>query len=248
MFMRVKGPQTVSLSVKDIMGFSFAVESLRQEIGSLRSLMRQHDSTEGKEEGDDEGVIEESLLGLRSKDSVFCIESLMANDTAIRRFTFAPSWAAFDALVCDLQTFAHPRMGKGSLNLHNIVAMCIMRLRFNLTLEFLAVLFFGKIESCSNVKKIIDNGWLLLDEVLFSKTVQLLPAAEIRRQHLPPDFADALPGSVLVMDCTYQYFQSTWGIGMAIASPTFLSHDNQAHLSLTVKSTVITRVVVSSSF
>jgi len=206
--------------MKLIEGFAKTTRGLREEIGDLREKAKTAEAAMKAMKENNEAEREEAELELQAAydlatrtTTCFRIETLSNNDTAVRRFTFAPSWQEFCSLVEELRPCISSRTATGTLNLHNMIAMALMRLRFGCTLEFLAVMFFGKIESMQNVERIVHDMWVLIDGVLYDTTVRLLTAEEIANTCTPSDFAAALPDAVVVLDVTYQYLQSTWGTG-----------------------------------
>jgi hypothetical protein len=144
----------------------------------------------------------------------FRIESLKDQALAIRRLVLAPDWAEFMKFCDELKPAAHHRFGTGQLDLPNMVAMSIMRVRHDLTLEFLAILFFGDISQVSNVQRMVIDTWALIDAAMFDKEVYLIPHDEILSKYTPVNFAEALPGAILVIDATYEYHQRPSAAGV----------------------------------
>jgi hypothetical protein len=206
--------------MKAIQGFARATRGLRAEIGglkesvkaateTLKSMEEEHETERAQADFD----VQQAFERASREKKLFRVESLQHSDLAVRRFTYAPSWAEFVSLVTELRQYASGNTGSGTLDFQNMVAIALIRLRHALTLEFLAVMFFGNISLYSNVDRIIHDMWILIDASLFAKTIRLLSAAEIRQTCTPADFAEALANAVLVLDCTYQYLQAAWGQG-----------------------------------
>jgi hypothetical protein len=121
LFTRLSTERTVTIPVHVIEGFSRATRGLRTEVGDLKTkeklLLQSLKSTEELHEAELEEArleLDDAYQRVTVTKHCFRIGSLQESDLSVRRFTFAPSWAAFCALVDDLRPYITGRTGTGA--------------------------------------------------------------------------------------------------------------------------------------
>ncbi len=216
MFARLTQDASVNIPYETTLGLSRVLYLLREDdrAKSARIAELEAELAAKHQEVDELLAAKEELLDHISVTSrCFRIEEFADNDQRIQRYVLAPSWAAFTALCDEIKQHCAPQVGTGALNLYNMVAMSVMRLRFDLSYELLAGMFFGQGGQITNVERIVHDTWARIETHLFTKEVYLLSEAEIARSYTPRNFAKALPHAVLCIDATYAYLDRPWAAG-----------------------------------